>query len=80
MGTGTQLIPIFDTIEDAQKAKVLTLAPGVILDPLPDSIAARAGLERGDIVLSINGNVLTNPSEIQERLAPSILVQMHIRR
>ena len=27
VGVGTQLIPIFDTVEDAEKAKVLTRAP-----------------------------------------------------
>ena len=35
VGPGTQLIPIFDTLEGAEKAGVIKHLPGIILDPLP---------------------------------------------
>lgn len=42
VGSGTQLIPIFETVAEAEQAGVLKRAPGVVLDPLPDSIAAQS--------------------------------------
>lgn len=51
---GTQLIPIFDTLEQAEKAWIIWRLPGVILDPLPDSIAYKAGLRSGDVALTVN--------------------------
>ncbi len=40
VGTGTKLIPIFDTLKEAETSGVITRAPGIVLDPLPGSIAA----------------------------------------
>lgn len=38
--------------------------PGVVLDPLESSIAEQAGIQRGDILLSINDSILENPEDI----------------
>jgi len=68
VGKWTQLIPIFDTFEEAQKSGVVTRAPGVVLDPLPGSLAEKSGILSRDILLSIDSIPLTDPSEIQLRL------------
>lgn len=67
---GTQLIPIFDTLAEAEKSGVLTRAPWVALDPLPNSLAAEAGIERGDVLISLNAIILSAPEDI-----PGILSQ-----
>jgi regulator of sigma E protease len=71
VGNWTQLIPIFDTLEAAQKSGIVTRVPGVVLDPLPSSIAEKSGILPGDILLSINNVPLGNPSDI-----PTLLDQM----
>ena len=71
VGQGTQLIPIFDTLEQAETSSVLVRAPWVALDPLPNSLAAQAGIQRGDILLSMNGTALSTPEDIGTILAVS---------
>ncbi len=71
VGQGTGLIPIFDTLEQAEASGVLSRAPWVALDPLPNSLAAQAGIQRGDILLSLNGIVLSTPEDISKILAES---------
>lgn len=71
VGQGTGLIPIFDTLEQAETVGVLSRAPWVALDPLPNSLAAGAGIKRGDILLSINGRALSAPEDIGQILAES---------
>lgn len=71
VGQGTGLIPIFDTLEQAETAGVLSRAPWVALDPLPNSLAARAGIQRGDILLSMSGITLSTPEDIGKILAES---------
>jgi len=46
----------------------VTRAPGVVLDPLPGSLAEKSGILSRDILLSIDSIPLTDPSEIQLRL------------
>ena len=69
VGEGTQLIPIFDTLEQAETSGVLSRAPGVALDPLPNSLAAQAGIQRGDILLALNGITLSTPEDIGKILS-----------
>ncbi len=69
VGKGTQLIPIFDTLEQAETAGVLSRAPWVALDPLPNSLASQAGVQRGDILLSLNNISLSAPEDISKILA-----------
>lgn len=71
VGQGTSLIPIFDTLEQAETAGVLSRAPWVALDPLPNSLAAGAGIQRGDILLSMSGITLSTPEDIGKILAES---------
>jgi regulator of sigma E protease len=71
VGQGTQLIPIFDTLEQAETSGVLVRAPWVALDPLPNSLAAQAGIQRGDILLSMNDVTLSTPEDIGKILAES---------
>ena len=63
VGSGTQLIPIFDTLEDAEKAGVIRHLPGIILDPLPDSIALKSGVQSGDIALDIDWVPMLRPKD-----------------
>lgn len=52
-----------------------------MLDPLPDSVASRSGIQRGDILLSLNGEIISDPSEIQKRLEKiSGPLQLHLLR
>jgi len=39
------------------------------LDPLPGSIAAQSGLQRGDVLIAINDVLITTTQEIQPKLA-----------
>lgn len=54
VGNGTHLIPIFDTLEQAENAGVIKRYPGIILDPLPGSIALESGIHSGDIALTVD--------------------------
>lgn len=71
VGEWTGLIPIFDTLEQAEISGVLSRAPWVALDPLPNSLAAQAGIQRGDILLSMDGITLSTPEDIGKILAES---------
>jgi len=64
VGKGTQLIPIFQTLEEAEKSGVLTRAPGVVLDPIPESLAEKSGIQSWDVLLRLNGISLTTPEDI----------------
>lgn len=66
---GTQLIPIFDTLDQAEKSGVIRRSPGVILDPLADSIASQAGIMRGDIALIFDGKTLMHPEELIQAIS-----------
>lgn len=80
VGTGTKLIPIFGTLEEAEKSGVITRAPGIVLDPLPGSLAAQVGLQRGDVLTAINGQPLASIDEIQSHLSLPAPLLMHIVR
>jgi len=41
VGPGTQLIPIFDTVGQAESAGVVRNLPGVLISPIADSIAEK---------------------------------------
>lgn len=41
VGPGTQLIPVFDTLGEAQKSGIVREFPGVLLDPMPGSVAEK---------------------------------------
>ncbi len=69
VGIGTKLIPIFDTLEAAEQSGVITRAPGIVLDPLPNSLAAQAGFQRGDVLLAINGTPLESTKDVQPQLS-----------
>lgn len=64
VGQWTQLIPIFETIEEAQKSWVLQKKPGVLVDPISWSIAEKNWIQRGDIVMSIDTIVIERPDDI----------------
>ncbi len=63
VGAGTQLIPIFDTLEDAEAAGVIRHLPGIILDPLPGSIALKSGIKTGDIAIDVDGVPMIRPKD-----------------
>jgi len=41
VGSGTQLIPIFDTVKEAEASGIIQSLPGVSLNPIPGSIAQK---------------------------------------
>lgn len=64
ISTGTQLIPIFNTIDDAEASGVLQKLPGVILDPVKWGLAEKEWFQRGDVLVSIDGEAITRPDEV----------------
>ena len=61
---------------DAALARKLGVSPGqgvLINEILPDSPAAKAGLQEGDIVTSFNGSAVHNPRQLQEQVERSPL-------
>jgi regulator of sigma E protease len=69
VGQGTQLIPVFDTLDQASAAGVVQQSPGVLLDPISDSPAYRAGIQRGDIALAIDGIPMTRPEDFSQSIS-----------
>jgi membrane-associated protease RseP (regulator of RpoE activity) len=63
-GSGTQLIPIFDTIEQAESSGVLQRLSGVALNPTAGSIAERKGVQSGDILISVNQEKILRPDDV----------------
>lgn len=68
VGEWTKLFPIFNTLNDAAKSGIVTVSPGVVLVPLPTSIAEKSGIQKGDILLYINGIPINHPKEVREQL------------
>lgn len=50
------------------------------MDPLPDSIAAQSGLQRGDVLIAINGVPIKSTKDVQPQLARSVPLLMTITR
>ena len=44
VGEGTSLISIHQNLADAEKSGVVTRFPGVLVEPLPGSIAEKSGI------------------------------------
>ncbi len=45
-------------------------AKGVTITAVdPDGLAAQQGLERGDVILNVNGSAVSNPGEVRQALA-----------
>jgi serine protease Do len=66
------------------KAFGLTNATGALLSEVePNSPAATAGLERGDVVVAMDGRPVTDPTELRNRIAmtaPGTVVQLKVLR
>lgn len=77
---GTQLFPIYETLADAENAGVIIRQPGVVLDPLADSVAIKSWIETGDILLSIDGIPVNTPQEVTEILHSQTSVVFDIIR
>ena len=46
------------------------VAKGVTITAVdPDGLAAQQGLERGDVILNVNGSAVSNPGEVRQALA-----------
>jgi len=71
---------------DADMAKAFGLAQGggaLVSDVTPGSPAAKAGIERGDIILKLNGQPVSGPDDLSVRIAetsPGSTVQLKIAR
>jgi serine protease Do len=71
---------------DADMAKAFGLPQGggaLIADVSPNSPAAKAGLERGDIVLEVNGEKVTGPDDLSVRIsqmAPGTVAHLQVYR
>ncbi len=73
VGSGTQLIPIFNTVQDAKNAGVLRAEPGLVLDPVADAPAFEAGIKSGDVLLSIDGVEVQTLEDLTSRLWTNVL-------
>ncbi len=62
----------------------VTVAPGVVVaEVLPDTLAAEAGILRGDVIESVNGNAVYSGAELRDAihgLAKGADVRVRIRR
>jgi serine protease Do len=71
---------------DADMAKAFGLAQGggaLVAEVTPGSPAAKAGIERGDIILELNGQPVNEPDDLSVRVsetAPGTTVQLKIAR
>jgi serine protease Do len=71
---------------DADMAKAFGLAQGggaLVAEVTPGSPAAKAGIERGDIILQLNGQPVNEPDDLSVRIsetAPGTTVQLKIAR
>lgn len=71
---------------DADMAKAFGLAQGggaLVADVTPGSPADKAGIERGDIILELNGQPVSSPDELSVRIAetaPGTTVHLKISR
>ncbi len=71
---------------DADMAKAFGLGQGggaLVSDVTPGSPAAKAGMERGDIILDLNGQPVTTPDDLSVRISetpPGTLVHLKISR
>jgi membrane-associated protease RseP (regulator of RpoE activity) len=82
VGTGTKLIAIHQTLGDAEKFGIVTRFPGVLAEPLPGSIAEKAGIQSGDVILAINGSPMKLPGDVSQFISASTLEShvFHIQR
>jgi serine protease Do len=71
---------------DADMAKAFGLAQGggaLVAEVTPGSPAAKAGIERGDIILELNGQPVSQPDDLSVRIsetAPGTTVQLKVAR
>jgi len=71
---------------DADMAKAFGLAQGggaLVADVTPGSAAAKAGVERGDIILELDGKAVSTPDDLSVRIsqiAPGTAVHLKISR
>lgn len=71
---------------DADMAKAFGLSQGggaLVADVTPGSPADKAGIERGDIILELNGEPVSGPDELSVRIAetaPGTMVHLKISR
>ncbi len=56
-------------VEDAEAFQLPRVAGVVIQDYSPDSPAAAAGLQRGDVIVAVNGRRVDRANELQQRIA-----------
>ena len=64
LSQGTQLIPIFDTLVQAEEAGVLERKPWVLMSPVAEGIAEKWGIHDGDVLLSIEGENIQKPEDV----------------
>jgi regulator of sigma E protease len=69
--TGTELIPIYDTWEQARADGVVTLGTGVQIMPLPGSPAEKAWIHAGDMLRTLNGIAVTDFAHLRSIVAES---------
>jgi serine protease Do len=65
-------VAIQPVTKDLQRAMKLSSKKGVLIsDVMRDSPAARGGLKRGDVIISLGGEIIKDPSHLRNRIAAS---------
>ncbi len=56
-------------MEEAEKAGVIRRIPGIVVDPLPGTVSERVGMQKGDIVRAINGDIVEDIRDVFDILS-----------
>lgn len=69
---GVQMAMLTPEVKEQLSSQGLTIAADegvLIVDVVPNSPAARAGLEAGDVIRTIDGSTVTSPTDVQQAVA-----------
>lgn len=73
---------IIPTFEQAIESGLILKNPGILLYPVADGIAEKAGIQQADMLLSVNGKAVTDIDELQEQISqnPSISLEFTLKK
>lgn len=78
--SGTKMIPIFDTLEQAIDAWSIVQNPGIIVNPLAGSPAIKAWLVSWDIILTVDTIPISEPVDLSKALESGKNLEIDVLR